>query len=99
MATSTIKRDLSSAFRDAANYSVDTTGVTINLGTGYRGVLFVLASSEASCGLYLIYTNNSGTLGYKAVSTSTILTITQPSTGNVNLKVSAGSAKALLIKI
>lgn len=71
-------------------FSVDTNGKTITLGSSYRGVMFVIASSVTACGLYLIFSSGSSGVAARAVAESDRITLTY-NTGTMTITASTGT--------
>jgi len=74
-------------------FDASTSGRTVTLGTGYRGVLFVLDSAAARCGEYLVGSSGSGNVASQTVVAASSVTIDTSVTGQITITPDSGTRK------
>lgn len=78
-------------------YTVPTAGRTFTLSANYRGIIFLLTSTAASCGLLMIFSTGSGVIAYKSISEASNVTIDVSTAYKVTITPTSGSRDVLFL--
>lgn len=74
-----------------------SSAMTFSLSSGYRGLFIITTSSNAGSGMYILYANNSGTVGTETINENTLVTLNVATTNKLTLSATSGTYQITFI--